>query len=211
MAGKPDTDTIYETLRDRVCLLDYPPGTILRETELAQEFGVSRTPIRAVLQRLAHGRLVAPKDGVGTIVTEPDAGEIRDIYEMRLKVAELIGQMSPLPLTDNHARDAEAIQRQARVLLTHFDIRTYWQINHRLHFLISGVIGNGALREVWDNLYFQSARFWYQYARSDPGPVAHALIREIEDVIRAIRVNDPVALGYVQRNSIAAGLALLIR
>ena len=43
---------IYLEMRRRICLLDYQPGTRLNERELAAEFGISRTPMRDVLQKL---------------------------------------------------------------------------------------------------------------------------------------------------------------
>ncbi|NQV47059.1 MAG: GntR family transcriptional regulator [Rhodospirillaceae bacterium] len=202
-------DAIFQILRDRICLLDYPPGTVLRETELAKAFGVSRTPIRAVLQRLAHGGLIESRDGVGTIVTDLTFDEIRDIYRLRLKIAELIGQMSPRPLTEADGDAAENLRQRAEALLETFDITEYWQINHDLHLLISGVIGNAALGQIWDHLYFQAARMWYQHARSEPKNVAASLVAELAEVNRAIAENDAVALGYSQRNYIAYGLARL--
>ncbi len=66
------SERIYSEVRDRICLLAYPPGTVLREGELALEFGVSRTPIREVLHRLSFDGLVAAKNGVGSIVTSLD-------------------------------------------------------------------------------------------------------------------------------------------
>ncbi|MGH1484160.1 MAG: GntR family transcriptional regulator, partial [Geminicoccales bacterium] len=63
---------IYEELRGRICLLDYEPGAIIKERELANEFGVSRTPLRRVLQKLESDGLVLSKQGHGTVVTEID-------------------------------------------------------------------------------------------------------------------------------------------
>ncbi|MEZ5475956.1 MAG: GntR family transcriptional regulator [Thiolinea sp.] len=45
-------------MRRRICLLDYPPNTRLREEDLASEFGVSRTPLRRVLGHLESEGLV---------------------------------------------------------------------------------------------------------------------------------------------------------
>ena len=200
---------IFETLRNRICLLDYPPGTVLRESDLAAEFGISRTPIRAVLQQLAHGGLIESRDGVGTIVTDLTFEETREIYQMRLKMAELIGRMSPLPLTQETTEAAAGLKRRALDLTKNFDIEAYWQINHDLHFLISGIIGNAPLRQMWDHFYFQVARIWYRHAQLDPRGVAAALAEELREVERAITGNDATALGYVQRNHIAYGLARL--
>ena len=48
-------ERIYNTIRDRICLIEYEPGARLGEEELAREFGVSRTPVRRVLARLVPG------------------------------------------------------------------------------------------------------------------------------------------------------------
>ena len=87
-------ERIYRTLRDRICLLDYPPGTRLSEEELADEFATSRTPIRRVLARLEIEGLVKARHGVGTIVTDIDIEELTQVYHLRMELAVLIGRLS---------------------------------------------------------------------------------------------------------------------
>lgn len=203
-------DDIHKQLRDRICLLEYLPGSLLREGELAAEFGVSRTPIREVLQRLAIEDLVESKNGVGTIVTALDYRKIKDIYEMRLRIAPLIGDLSPNSIAPSHMERTEALLSRAERLVSAFDIREYWQINHDLHSLIGELIGNGALLEMWDRFYFQVARMWYDLARQVGDEVSKSLIREIEDVLGAMRDGDVRAIGYIQRNYIAYGLRHLV-
>ena len=206
---KHTTASIYAILRDRICLLDYPPGTVLREATLAKEFGVSRTPIRAVLQRLEHGSLVTVRDGVGTIVTDIDVAELCDIYEMRLKVAELIGVLAPRDITPDDEAAAQALLERAKRLVTHYSASEYWQINHAQHALIADLIGNSVLRETWDQLYYHSARFWYREASRAPDGVAQDLVAELSEISRALRARDARAVGYIQRNFIAYGFASL--
>ncbi len=66
----PQHSTILRALRARIFLADQSQEFILRETALAEEFGLSRTPIRQVLQALSHEHLVQVKTGVGTIATK---------------------------------------------------------------------------------------------------------------------------------------------
>ena len=201
-----ETDAIYETLRDRICLLDYPPGTILKEAELAAEFGISRTPIRSVLQRLIFGGLIESRDGVGTIVTSLSIDELRDIYEVRLKIAEMIGHLSPNPVTPAQVAEAAMLHARARKLTQTFDLIEYWNINHDLHFLIGGLIGNTALRQMWDHFYFQAARIWYGLAKESAAEVSASLVDELAEVHKAMQAGDLVAVGYIERNYIAFGL-----
>ncbi len=208
-SDKHTTSNIFETLRDRICLLDYLPGTILRETTLAKEFGISRTPIRAVLQRLEHGGLVIVRDGVGTIVTDLDTNALRDVYEMRQKTAELIGSLSPRKITANDEQAASDLLDRAKQLVKDYNAPEYWRINHEQHALIADLIGNLVLRETWDQLYYRSARFWYREASRAPEGIAQDLVAELTEISRAIRARDAIAVGYTQRNFIAFGFARL--
>ncbi len=63
---------MHADIRQRICLLDFPPGAQLSETALAEEFGTSRTPVRRVLARLEEEGLVQSVHGVGTLVTDAD-------------------------------------------------------------------------------------------------------------------------------------------
>jgi DNA-binding GntR family transcriptional regulator len=60
---------IADTLRADICLNRDIADGMLHEVALAQRFGVSRTPIRQALQRLAYERMIAVKSGVGSVVT----------------------------------------------------------------------------------------------------------------------------------------------
>ena len=89
-------ERIYRILRDRICLLEYAPGSHLSEEELAQEFEISRTPVRRVLARLESEGLVQSVHGVGTIVTDVDIEELQQVYHLRMELAELIGKLCPI-------------------------------------------------------------------------------------------------------------------
>ncbi len=205
-SNRKSFDSIYTCLRHRICLLDYPPGTVLRESELAEEFGVSRTPIRSVLQKLSYDGLINSQDGVGNIVTELGYDELFDIYQMRIKMAEWIGYAGPRELTEEDYNIAVALKQRAKVLTQDFEIVEYWMINHDQHLLIANVIGNSAMRQMWDQLYYRAARMWYQHVRSDATGAADSLFSETTEVSRAIYEKSAIALGYVQSNYISYGL-----
>ena len=95
-AARERFDRLYTTLRDRICLLEYPPGTRLSEEALAEEFGVSRTPLRRVLGWLESQGLLQSVQGVGTIVTDVDIEELTQVYQLRMELAELLGKLSPI-------------------------------------------------------------------------------------------------------------------
>ena len=87
-------ERIYKEIRQEICLLHFPPGTILNESKLAKRFKISRTPLRPVLQKLKHEGLVTIKNGVGTIVTGIDMKELKDIYDIRMMLIGTIDNFS---------------------------------------------------------------------------------------------------------------------
>jgi DNA-binding GntR family transcriptional regulator len=198
-------DRIHNIIRDRICLLEYRPGTVIHEGRLAQEFDVSRTPIREILQRLGFAGLLEARNGVGTIVTERTLDEIRQIYEIRLQIAALIGDLTPRHCQDEDIAIVKTLLERARDLQDNFNLREYWRINHETHFAIARLIGNAPLMEMWDRYYFQIASFWYQVVESGPVDVSKSLVREMEDVLEAMSRDDVAAVGYIERNYISYG------
>ena len=89
-------EQLYRTIRDRICLFDYPPGGRLSEEELAEEFSVSRTPVRRVLARLEADGLIEARHGVGNFVTSVQVDELTQLYQLRMELAVLMGRLSPL-------------------------------------------------------------------------------------------------------------------
>ena len=90
-------DRMHTVLRNRICVLDYPPGTRLSEEDLAAEFGTSRTPLRRVLVRLEGEGLLQSVHGVGTFVTDVDIEALEQTYQLRMELAELLGVLGPNP------------------------------------------------------------------------------------------------------------------
>lgn len=75
---------------------------VLHEGNLAQEFGVSRTPIRQVLQKLAYERLVETRSGVGTIVSELAADQRdRDTAVLKSLLRAAADVAGPMPMSQD--------------------------------------------------------------------------------------------------------------
>jgi DNA-binding GntR family transcriptional regulator len=76
-------DRVYVTLREHLCSGWVPSGQPLQEAALAAQLGVSRTPVREALARLASEGLLG-SDGRSFIVPSLSEADIDDIYELRL-------------------------------------------------------------------------------------------------------------------------------
>lgn len=81
--GASHHETIYRAISDAVIEHRLKPGARLREDALAEVFGISRTGIRKVLQRLAMEQLITLTPGKGATVARPSAEEAREIFDAR--------------------------------------------------------------------------------------------------------------------------------
>lgn len=204
-SAKTSVQSIQAEIVRRICFLDYPPGCQLKEAELATEFGVSRTPIRDAISRIKHLGLVETRNGVGTVVVTLSEEKIKQVYEMRLQLATMIGEMSPKPVVDYDKERIATLLDAAISLEQNFNARQYVELNDRLQTLIADLIGNTLLQSFWRQAYYQAASTWYSVAMRAGAEVATSLVQEISDLKEALNRDDIVAVGYVQRIQIGYG------
>ncbi|MFD1510518.1 GntR family transcriptional regulator [Lacimonas salitolerans] len=93
-ATKPRADDIADAIRKRICLQPQDEQSLLLEGVLADEFGVSRTPVRQALQRLAYEGLIDVRTGVGSVVSPLDPAQRGMHFAVH---GELLGLVARLP------------------------------------------------------------------------------------------------------------------
>ncbi|MFT4999137.1 MAG: DNA-binding GntR family transcriptional regulator [Planctomycetota bacterium] len=203
--AKTSVQTIQTAIIRRICFLDTPPGTQLKEAELAQEFGVSRTPVRDAISRIKHLGLVETRNGVGTVVVSLTPDQIKHVYEMRLELAALIGAMSPKAVSDQAKVQIGELLMAAITLEQSFDARSYVELNDQLQNLITDLIGNALLQSFWQQAYLQAASTWYHVAILASDEAAAALVQELTQLNEALMRDDIAAVGHIQRVQIGYG------
>ena len=209
--GRPRVDAIHRTLRDRICFFDAPPGTLLREVKLAGEFGVSRTPIRQALQRLEVERLVDVRDGVGTIVTPAKFEDLREVYDLRMRITEMIEDFALKNIPSGTLAEIDRLIARTEQLREPSDVRLFWRVESDRHRLINGLIANNVLRELHDRLFTQTARVWYGIVETIWDEAIEALTDELVELRRAIVAGDIKAVGLVSRNYVSYSIARFVR
>lgn len=201
---------IYRMLRERITLLEYQPGTVLDIDALAEEFDVSRTPIRSVLQQLAYHGLVVSRHGVKTCVAPVDFEKLREAKLFRSHLAELIGELSPRP------PGAAAIEAMARAmeechaLIDRPNLRVFARVDAEVHGAICSLIGNRQLLQTYDDLYYRTARVWFYFLpRLDWREEVSIFHQDIASRLRAMQQGDTRAVGFLTRNAVSAVLIRL--
>lgn len=211
--GAERFDRIYCELRDRICLLTYPPGTVLSELALAKEFGISRTPIRRVFHRLEFMGLVQIKNGVGTIVTDIDLKTFKQIYDLRKRLAEMMGELSPVEIAPVHVAAIDRLIARTKALENSpgsFDALA--RIANELQQVLSDLTGNAPLCEITELMYYRVARIWYTLLpQFGWGEALSGQLNELKELRAAMAGNDIRGVGHCRSIDLQRMLTLLGR
>ncbi|MCU1542536.1 MAG: GntR family transcriptional regulator [Microbacteriaceae bacterium] len=105
------SDRAYAALRDEIVDGDLAAGTVLGEVEQSARLGVSRTPLREALSRLAADGLVAAHSGRGLVVTDVPVEHIVHLFEVRGALEE---QAARLAARRRHVAVFEGLQAELR-------------------------------------------------------------------------------------------------
>ncbi len=109
----------------------YKPGDRLVESELAERFGVSRTPVREALQRLETQSMLS-RDGRSLIVASLDHNQLSELYAVRTELEGLAARLAARHATDEEIRVLHSMVAEDQVLLGG-DPRALSRANKRFH------------------------------------------------------------------------------
>lgn len=112
--GVSFAENMYNTLRRSIVEGELAAGARLRETELAERFGVSRTPVREALKKLEAEGLVVDLPGRGLTVSKPSLNEILDAYLVREVLEGLATRLAAERALETEVMRLEVILRQIR-------------------------------------------------------------------------------------------------
>ena len=152
---------IYNALRNRILYLEYTPGQMLKEQELAAEFNVSRTPLRTVLLRLEWEHLVKILPRTGIQVMELELNTITHVFQARLELEAVIGTMAAERFTRDHFNRLDTCIKESDHLFAHKDPRALAALDVSIKHLFYDAAANPFLTEMSDRLYSLTFRLWY--------------------------------------------------
>ncbi|WAH35217.1 GntR family transcriptional regulator [Alicyclobacillus dauci] len=136
---------VYERIREFVLTGRFLPGQWLREKELIEILGVSRTPIREAFRRLEQEQLVESVPRYGFRVRTFSKEEIRDFFELRAELEGMAAGLAAERATVNSVREISESLTQARLSLDEGDSADVIRANNLFHDRVAESSGNQAL------------------------------------------------------------------
>lgn len=195
--GEPRGEQAYRHIFDAIEEGSMPPGTRIREVDIAERTGLSRTPVREALNRLQLEGLVSHDPARGTIITELDHGMISELYAMR----EVL-EGTAAGLAARHASEVEIAflreigERDAQLR----DVRDLVRNNKLFHSTLYRCAHNRYLLRMLHSLQ-ESMMLLGRSTLAKPSR-ADTAREEHRAIINALEARDPEAAEQFARNHI---------
>jgi DNA-binding GntR family transcriptional regulator len=133
-------EEVAEQLRQRIFQRQLEPGSWIDEVKIAQEFGISRTPLREALKVLAAEGLVTMKVRRGAYVTEVSETDLADVYHLLSLLESDAAGVVAQKATDEQVKELQQLQKELEAAQNNRD--KFFAINERFHMRLLEIAGN---------------------------------------------------------------------
>jgi DNA-binding GntR family transcriptional regulator len=156
------SDEVFDQLRDAIVRGELVPGEKVKDTELAERFGLSRTPVREALHRLVDIGLVEAKPGVYTRITPLDRTDAERTLAV-LRALDTLAVRTAVPrMTAEDLQQMRAANRDFEAAVQHDDIDAALEADDRFHAVPLRVADNPTLTRIVEQLHPQIHRMLYR-------------------------------------------------
>ena len=195
------SDQAYDELVKKIISGGYPGGTTLQEEKLASEFGISRTPVREALKRLAAEGLIEQLPRKGFRVAMPDDDALTELFECRcgLELLALKNAMGAIP-----PEKIETLKEKLRSAARRKDSRRIaLEADGEMHALFSDHCGSRYLSALIQQFRTKTAPY-RNYRNRERAPLEE-LITERMEILDAVLAGDTEKASILLRKHILKG------
>jgi DNA-binding GntR family transcriptional regulator len=201
-------ETLAESLRERILNGEIREGEALVQDVIAQEYDVSRMPVREALRQLEACGLVEMKIHKGAVVTSLPTEQIAELYDLRAMLeCDMLARAIPR-MTDEHLAQARAILTNLEASFEHQDIGSWGRLNWEFHKSLYSAADRVQTLTILQGINVQTDR----YIR------LHLLLtkafgdaeKDHREILRLCTLRDADrAVGYLRKHILNASRALL--
>ena len=185
---QPLRETVCEALRSAIRNGILEPGERLMEVQLAEELGISRTPVREAIRKLEQEGYVIMMPRRGTYVSSVSVNDIKEIFEIRSALESLSTGLAARRIEPDELEKLRALLTEIEGHIERKDIDKIVETDIEFHGLLYQVSRNERLVTIISNLKEQLARF-RTLSMSYPGRLQETL-EEHRAMVEAIAAND---------------------
>lgn len=179
---------IFEKIRQDIIDGKYKKGDSLVEQKLAEEFGVSRTPIREAMRQLELDGLVESIPNRGVFVYGINHEDIEDIYQIRRRIEGLAAFWAVKRITEEEMKELQNIYDLMEFYTAKGNIDQVAELNTRFHEVIFKAAKSKFLKKTLSN--FQVYIQWARHASIKVEGRAQAALQEHKAIVEAFHQRD---------------------
>lgn len=197
---RPLREIVYEQLKIQILTGKIAPGTRMMEVELAEDLGVSRTPVREAIRKLEKEALVVIEPRRGAYVSDVSVKEMVDTLVVREDLEALAASLTAKRITKEELEGLEKKVTDYSEAIASGDMEQIIRADESFHHKIVALSGNKALIQLFSSVQELSLRFRYLYyedfTRYENMPVEH------KEILEAIKTGDGDAARIVSDNHV---------
>lgn len=185
-------DAVYDELKKDIVYLKYKPGEKLSEARLAENYGVSRDPVRKAISRLVQEGLVLSRPQYGTIVSEVSIQQGVDICDIRLlletyAIRNAVKAMKE-EVIDSLIKDQESIERRMYLQDDETVRQEIYALDGKMHRSIYDASGNSMIANIIASYEYITKRI--QIVNLVWHSRKEATMKEMRSIIEALKARD---------------------
>ena len=197
---KPLREVVYEQLKIQIMEGKIAPGTRMMEVNLAEEMGVSRTPVREAIRKLEKDGLVVIAPRRGAYASDISVKDIIDTLVVRENLESLAAGITATSITEEQINDLEKIAKDYEIAIKSGDVEGMIDGDESFHKMIVIFSENKTLIQLSETVQELALRFRYLYY--DDFSRYQAMPEEHQKIIDALKSGDPQNATQVAANHV---------
>lgn len=181
------SEQIFEKLENDILIGKYSRGEVLTEVKLSEELGVSRTPIREALHRLA-AEYIIEETSKGSVVIGISEADVKDIFDIRLKIEGLAAAACAKNITDEQLSELKETLDLQEFYIARGNVDNIRIMDSRFHELLYEFCGSSVLRNVLVPLHRKIQK--YRHVSVSDHTRAEVSLMEHKGIFEAIEKRD---------------------
>jgi DNA-binding GntR family transcriptional regulator len=194
-----NAEKAYTQIKGKIITAEMPPGSVINEAQLMEEFELGRTPIREAIKQLQTENLVMVTPRKGMYVADIAVTDLLQIFEVRVELESFATRLAAERITQHEIIDLQKLAAAYRDA-DPSDKDCLINLDGEFHLLLAKATHNKFLIKEIEQYYNLSLRIWYialNYAKPEDIDVdAHI------EILEAIQVQDAIKAGQRMRKHI---------
>lgn len=202
-------EKILETIRESILKGTLKPGEKVAEPELAERFGISRTPIREAFRQLESEGYLTVIPRKGAVVASLSERDVEEFYAIKSILEGYAARMAASNLTGKDIERLETINERLESLAEEGDVKTFFRVHNEFHELFIRAAGNEKLLELIGQLMMKFNRL-RMASLSLPGRMEIS-VNEHKKILEAFKNHDAARADQLVSKTAAYGGQVLIQ